>query len=233
MSPARWYTALNPWDASDDFYFDLIMQASSVTDVGCGTGTLLHRARDGGHVGHLRGVDPDPEMIALARTRSDIEWTLGSAADVTAGNRDLVTMTGHAFQTLATNDELTRSLRAIRGALAPDGRFAFETRNPTAEAWTYWNGQETVTDAGGEQMTLVRRVTEVANGTVTFSETFLTDGMDTTVSTTLRFLDRAELASVLTSAGFVVERQFGNWDRAPLDDDSPEIITIAALDPFI
>ncbi|WP_296393327.1 hypothetical protein [Williamsia sp.] len=138
-------------------------------------------------------------------------------------------MTGHAFQTLVTDDELTRSLGAIRGALISGGRFAFETRNPGAEAWTHWNGEETVSGADDELVTLNRRVTEVANGTVTFEERFTADAMDATVSTTLRFLDSAELASVLTSSGFVVETQFGNWDRSPLNDDSLEIITIATL----
>ena len=43
-------------------------------------------------------------------------------------------MTGHAFQMLVSDDELRRSLRAIRAALADGGRFAFETRHPQARA---------------------------------------------------------------------------------------------------
>lgn len=44
-------------------------------------------------------------------------------------------MTGHAFQVLIEDDEIRASLTAIRSALARNGRFAFETRNPAARAW--------------------------------------------------------------------------------------------------
>jgi len=33
----------------------------------------------------------------------------------------------------------------------------------------------------------------------------------------------------LTEAGLVIEAQFGDWDRSPLTELSPEIITIARL----
>jgi hypothetical protein len=44
---------------------------------------------------------------------------------------------------------------------------------------------------------------------------------------TLRFLDPATLATFLHDAGFVVDRQFGDWRRGPLTDASQEIVTIA------
>ena len=43
----------------------------------------------------------------------------------------------------------------------------------------------------------------------------------------LRFVDDDELAEFLAGAGLVIEEQFGDWDRRPLTDASPEIITIA------
>ena len=36
------------------------------------------------------------------------------------------------------------------------------------------------------------------------------------------------LTAFLSDAGFTIEDQFGNWDRQPLTDASPEILTIAA-----
>ena len=44
---------------------------------------------------------------------------------------------------------------------------------------------------------------------------------------TLRFLDAESLSSFLSDAGLAIEEQFGDWDRQPLTDTSPEIITIA------
>ena len=46
---------------------------------------------------------------------------------------------------------------------------------------------------------------------------------------TLRFLAADALASFLATAGFVIESQFGNWDRSPVVASSPEIITLARV----
>ncbi len=136
---AALYDVLNPWGPSDDFYLALVMGAESVLDVGCGTGALLHRARQAGHAGRLCGVDPDPAMLGVARRRADIEWVTATAAAM-AWDREfaLAIMAGHAFQVLVDDDELRASLTAIRRALADGGRFAFETRNPLAREWESW-----------------------------------------------------------------------------------------------
>ena len=60
---AALYDLLNPWDASDDFSLSYVLAASSVLDVGCWTGRLLHRAREAGHGGRLVGLDPDPAAL--------------------------------------------------------------------------------------------------------------------------------------------------------------------------
>lgn len=44
---------------------------------------------------------------------------------------------------------------------------------------------------------------------------------------TLRFLDAASLSAFLSDADLMTEEQFGDWDRHPPTDTSPEIITIA------
>ena len=95
--PAAWYDVLNPWGPSDDFYLGLVMVADRVLDVGCGTGTLLHRARDDGHIGRLCGLDPDPAMLGRAQRRTDIEWALADAASASwDGEFDLAVMASHA-----------------------------------------------------------------------------------------------------------------------------------------
>jgi SAM-dependent methyltransferase len=137
--PAAWYDVLNPWGPSDDSYLGLGMAAGDVLDVGCGTGTLLHRARDAGHTGRLCGLDPDLAMLDQARTRSDIGWELADAASAAWDREfDLAVIASHAFQELVGDDELRGSLRAIRAALCDGGRFAFETRHPLARTWEGW-----------------------------------------------------------------------------------------------
>jgi SAM-dependent methyltransferase len=149
---AALYVLLNPWGPSDDFYLGLVMDASSVLDVGCGTGALRHRAREAAHTGRLSGVDPDDASLNVARRRADIEWVSGTAASMTfAGEFELALMTGHAFQVLVADEDVRESLAAIGRALVDGGRFAFETRNPLARAWERWkpeNAMEVVDPSG-------------------------------------------------------------------------------------
>jgi ubiquinone/menaquinone biosynthesis C-methylase UbiE len=238
-SLAALYDLFSPWAERGDsgFYLPLLMSAESVLDVGCGTGLLLHRAREAGHTGRLCGLDPAEGMLEQARKRQDIEWVKGEAASVRWKQEfDLVTMTGHAFQVLVGDDEIRASLAAICSALTRDGRFAFETRNPLARAWERWtpgNAVEIV-DSTGAVVRMAHEVDTPADGDlVSFTTTFTSPGWDRpqVSRSTLRFLDANSLSSFLTAAGLGVEEQFGDWDWQPLTNASPEIITIARPAP--
>ena len=71
--------------------------------------------------------------------------------------------------------------------------------------------------------------TPVAGDVVSFTVTYTSRGWDGPLvsRSTLRFLDVDSLSAFLSGAGLVVEEQFGDWDRQPLTDTSPEIITVA------
>ena len=216
-----------------DFYLPLVMSSASVLDVGCGTGALLHMAREAGHSGRLCGLDPAAGMLRQARKRSDVEWILGDLASVVWEREfDLVVMTGHAFQVFVDDEEIHASLAAIRSALTGDGRFAFGTRNPLLRPWERWtpdNAQEIV-DASGAVVRRSREVqTPVEGDVVSFAITFSSPGWERPrhSRSTLRFLDADSLSLFLSNAGLAIEKQFGDWDRSPLTETSPEIITIA------
>lgn len=141
-------------------------------------------------------------------------------------------MTGHAFQVFVQDNELRTSLAAVRSALADSGRFAFETRNPLVRGWEAWtpdNAVEIVDDAG----TLVRMAHEVETpvdgNLVSFTVTFSSPSWNRPQlsRSTLRFLDADSLLLFLADAGLLIEEQYGNWDRSPLTEASPEIITVA------
>ncbi len=232
---AELYDAQFGRETRDDFrfYLPLIMAAGAVLDVGCGTGALLHWVRESGHTGRLTGLDPASGMLDVARTRSDIEWVQGDLGSVAWDREfDLAVMTGHAFQVLVEDGQIRASLASIYSALAPGGLFAFETRNPAARAWERWtpeHGVEFVDDAGTRVRREVRVETPVDGDIVRFTATYSSAAWarPETSHSTLRFLGVQELCEFLGEAGFVVEEQFGDWDRTPLMDESPEIITIA------
>lgn len=218
------------------FYLPLVMSAHSVLDVGCGTGALLRSAREAGHTGRLCGLDPAIGMLALARGVSDVEWVLGDLASARWDREfDLIVMTGHAFQVLVTDDELRAGLAAIRSALALGGRFAFETRNPSARAWEHWTPDHAVEvpDPTGRLIRMEHQVElPIAGDLVTFTTTYTAPSLPSPQQShsTLRFLDVGTLTRVLNDAGLVVQEQFGDWDSSPLTETSPEIITITATD---
>jgi SAM-dependent methyltransferase len=230
---AELYDLFNPWGPSDDFYLGLVMAAEAVLDVGCGTGVLLHRAREAGHTGRLCGLDPDEAMLSRARRRSDVEWVLSDAASASWDREfDLAVMASHAFQVFVEDDELRASLAGIRSALVDGGVFAFETRNPSARAWEGWTPEAALeaVDAAGATVRVHYEVeTPVVGDVVRVSETLTSPAWDRPhiERASLRFLDVDSLAWSLVDAGLAIEEQFGDWDGQPLTATSPEIITLA------
>lgn len=229
---AALYDVLNPWAPCDDFYLSHVMAAEAVLDVGCGTGTVLHRARAEGHAGRLCGIDPDLPSLKRARTRQDVEWVGGKAVDIAWKSEfDLAFMAGNAFQVFVTDEELRGSLAAIRAALREGGGFVFGTRNPAARAWERWTpgNAAAAVDRGGRELRVEHRVESVVGGVVTMTETTASrDGEPLRVDRgVLRFLDAAGIDRFLTGAGFEVAERYGDWQRGPLTGASGEIITVA------
>jgi SAM-dependent methyltransferase len=232
---AALYDVMNPWDparADVAFCTEQVMAARAVLDVGCGTGSMLHHARDLGHTGRLVGLDPDRSMLARARRCTDIEWIDGVAADAGWDREfDLATMTGNAFQCLITDDELRASLTAIRTSLDSGGRFVFGTRHPQAREWENWKPAHAfdVEAAAGHELRMWYEVESAVADVITLTET--TAERDNTVlrvdRADLRFLDVPALAEFLTGAELTIDAQYGDWHRGPITNDSREIITIA------
>lgn len=240
-SLAALYDLFCPWDPRGDsgFYLPLVMEAASVLDVGCGTGMLLRRARAAGYAGRLCGLDPAAAMLGVARASGeDVDWVLGDLSSVGwNGEFDLVVMTGHAFQVLTGDDELRGALAAVRTALTPAGRFAFETRNPLARGWEEWTPENAVEVTVGSGA-VVRQEHQVdlpvRRDLVSFTVTYSSPAWQRSEHSRsqLRFLGTEALTAFLSAAGLEVAEQYGDWDRSALGPGSPEIITIAKRVPL-
>ena len=93
--------------------------------------------------------------------------------------------------------------------------------------WEQWTDIDIVQDGVGMRMAC--EVTEIKGDLVSFTLTFTSSAWSQPhlSYSTLRFLDKDSLNSSLAKAGLAIEQQFGDWDRSPLSDTSPEIITVA------
>ena len=232
---ASLYDRLSVDRGDETYYLQLIASAPRVLDIGCGTGTLLHRAREAGHTGRLCGLDPAAAMLAQARRYPGIEWIEATLPDAGfVAEFDLLVMTGHAFQELLDDAAVRTFLAAARRALAAGGHLAFETRNPRYRAWERWTPDDVVEvqDAAGRTVRVWHDVEEVRGEYVTFTETYACAEWPEPIvgRDTLRFLPAEELDHLLADTGFVIDERYGDWDRSLFTPASPEIITVARAD---
>ncbi|MDJ0952567.1 MAG: methyltransferase domain-containing protein [Acidimicrobiia bacterium] len=197
--------------------------ATSVLDVGCGTGEFACRLAQRGI--DVVAVDPAAASIDVARGKpgSDlVTWFVGVVADVPSCEVDMVTMTANVAQVFLSDDDWLATLRAIRRSLRPDGHLVFETRDPVRRAWETWTPEATRATAvlpAGERVETWCELLSVAGSLVSFRWTtvFSSDGAVLTSDSTLRFRDEAEITSSLTAAGLVVDEVRDAPDRPGME----------------
>jgi SAM-dependent methyltransferase len=234
---AELYDDENVWDASANFYRDLARRigARTLLDIGCGTGTVTRgiAAVIGGPV---VGVDPAGPMLQVAQRNTAheaVEWIEADARNARLGRTfDLIIMTGHAFQGFVTREDQAALLATIAAHLAPDGRFAFDTRNPSAQEWLEWTPDHSrrvvETKAYGAVEIWDEQKMDAKSGILDVVEHYriLKTGQRLRSDFRLRFSPQADLARAIAAAGLAVEDWFGAWDRTPFGGDAREIIVV-------
>ena len=186
------------------------LNARHVLDVGCGTGCLAMLLAESGRT--VVGVDPAAESLAVARKKDRtgrVTWLHGDVTTVPPLDADLAVMTGNVAQVFLTDDDWNRTLRGVHAALRPGGHFVFETRRPEFRAWEEWaedTDPVTVDVPGAGLVERRSELTDVRLPFVSFRDTyrFLADDTTLTSDSTLRFRDRDELESSLSSNGYRV-----------------------------
>ena len=233
---SQFYDFDNRWDSDKDFCFRLAADATSVLDLGCGTGALAAALANGRRV---VGVEPAAAMLAIARQRASdqrVSWIEADARTVRLGERfDLVMMTGHAFQCLLGDGDQRALCRTIAAHLNPGGTFIFDSRDPARQEWRGWVPEQTrrtfVQPGLGtiEAWHDVRfnHAAEIATYDVFYRA--LATGERWQATSRIRFASRQTIATHCAEAGLRVVRWLGDWDGTPWTDAAAENIPIGTL----
>ena len=209
---ARVYDLLDP-DRSDlDLYLDIAEEvgASSVLDIGCGTGTFACLLAERGF--DVVGVDPAGASLAVALTKSGAEhvrWIHGDISALPPLMVDLATMTGNVAQVFLDDGEFIAALQGVRDAIRPGGTVAFEVRDPSREAWRSWTPERSrkrIAVPGVGVVETWADLLEVSPPLVSFRWTFSFEALGEVITSdsTLRFRSRLEVEQCASASNLDV-----------------------------
>lgn len=202
-------------------YLDIVeeLHATSVLDVGCGTGcfaTMLVQRQIS-----VIGLDPALASLEIARNKlysEKVHWIHGDATKLPPLAVDLVIMTGNVAQVFLTDDSWEETIISIRKALRPTGHLVFEVRDPSQKAWLEWNREKTYQRTNIQKIGNVEcwcEVTGIKDELVSFRWTYVfeSDGKVMTSDSTLRFRDRDSIEKSLRKCGYEIVEVRGAPDR--------------------
>lgn len=244
------YDAVPAYTARSDvaFYVEESRLAGGETlEIGCGTGrVLLPTARTGMRI---TGIDESPRMLARCRLRLEQEPdSVRTCASLAQGDMRslrlgrtfaLATVPFRPFQHLLTVEDQTAALHAIHRHLDPGGRLVFDVFNPDMRLLAKDRTAETedapeATLPDGRSFRRASRVIAVhPDRQVSDVELiyYLTTGASEEVrlvhAFSMRWYWRYEVEHLLARCGFDLVTVYGNFDRSPLSEGSPEMVFVA------
>jgi len=232
------------------FYVDLCRAAmGEVLELGCGTGRLLIPAAEAGCA--ITGLDGSGSMLKRCRAKLDAtppevqkRVTLVEA-DMTSFSLDrtfaLATVPFRPLQHLISVEEQLSFLACVRRHLEPGGKLALDVFHPHLTTLASEVDPNEIEDtpevelADGRLMrrafrNVAKRRAEQTNDIELIYYVRDPAGQTTRIvqAFPMRYFFRFELEHLLTRAGFEITGLFGNFDRSPFTDSSPEMIVIAA-----
>jgi hypothetical protein len=169
-------------------------------------------------------------MLEIARKKpcaERVEWVESTAQSYRSQKRfDLIVMTGHAFQTLLTDDDILATLDTMRVHLNDCGRIAFETRNPGVDWASEWDRrQRSICMPNGEEVIETLNILEKKGEFISFQTSYRFRHTTLTTNSTLRFPSREHVESLIARAKLAVRDVLGDWDATPFNATrSQEII---------
>jgi SAM-dependent methyltransferase len=246
---ARYYDAFYT-DRSEDipFYIACAQEAGGdVLELGCGTGRILLPIAEAGI--RVTGLDCSRNMLAELRrklaelpaaVRTRVELVEGTVAGFHLDHRfALVTAPFRVLQLLTTTEEHLACLACVRAHLAPGGKLVFDLFLPSpAKMLALLDPPEPVPlgDASlpdGTTIKVYGRTTALrcANQVQDVEMTWEVRDPSGAVARfvhafPMRFFFPGEVEHLLARAGFREIARYGDFDRSPLTDASPEMVFV-------
>ena len=236
-------------DRNDHAFWSAVAPGEgAILELACGTGRVLLPLAREGH--EIVGLDLSAQMLArcraaLAGEPADVRARVRLVqADMTSFSLDrrfaAITSPFRGFQHVTSVERQLACLARCHAHLQPGGRLVLDLFNPdpallyehggsdgeeTAETlpWTggrtiRWWGHVTEYQRARQvnQCEMTYEISEPGGGTRRLTERF-----------PMRYLFRHEVEHLLARSGFAVEALYGDYDRSPFGDDSPELIVVA------
>jgi len=228
--------------------------SAPVLELGCGTGRVAMPIARAGHP--LTGIDSSSAMLDRFRDkmaaesadlRARVTLRVADVRDFTveppAGSNGfaLAIAAFRVFQHLTTIDDQLRCLTTVRRHLAPGGLFTFDVFNPDFTRMTSDRTEETedTPELALSDGRTLRRTVRVAQvhwvRQVSDIELYYYVGASSGGDVErlvhrfeMRWFTASELENLLARAGFRVESRYGDFEKNPLEDGSPDIVIVAS-----
>jgi len=209
-------------DRSDlDHYLRIVEEfgATTILDVGCGTGTLACLLSERGL--DVVGVDPAEASLDVARGKpgaNDVRWVSGDATTLPPLSIDMALMTGNVAQVFLDDANWRTTLAGIAAAVGESGTLVFETRQPALRDWERWTRDQSQRRVDIPLVGVVEtwvELTDVSLPLVSFRHTyrFESDHAVLTSDSTLRFRNIEEVTSSLADTGWHLDETRDAPDR--------------------
>jgi SAM-dependent methyltransferase len=232
------YQALRTPSGDLDFYVEEAVRSKGpVLEFGCGTGRVLIPTAERGIA--ITGVDTSAAMLAQLRAKlPSADVRLGDMRDFDAKRKfALVTLPFRPIAHITEAKDHVRLFENMRRHVAPGGRLIFDCFHPKLSMLAAPQAEKLAMDRveGGRRIRrywstvphVARQVNDVTLRWEIEDEQARIEHAETRFE--MRWFYRFELEHLLGRAGFEVVALYGNFDRSPLTDDSPEMIFVAGL----
>jgi len=230
------------------FYVNVAKEfGDPVLELGCGSGRVTVTVARAGF--KIMGLDLSQKMLEQAMekvsklapdTRAQVSLLQGNMTDFDLDARfRLVIIPFRPFQHLLNVQQQLDCLHCARKHLEPGGRLVldfFHTDARRIHDQEFLSERQTAEYemAGGRRVRLTERVTEFHraeqyNDVEMIYHVTHSDGREErlVMGFPFRYFFRYEVEHLLARCGFHVEETFGDFDRSPLEDRSPEMIFVA------